>query len=95
MLGATVLAPMTLAAYQDGAVMSRILLKPGGGSVTLFALDEANPVKSEDGPYGHGGRKAERFRVDLFFCPGYRFLEGQYEMVIRLSTDVTPGAAQV
>jgi hypothetical protein len=31
----------------------------------LLLVGEANPVKSEDRPYGHGGRKAERFRVDL------------------------------
>ncbi len=39
---------MTLAAYQDGAVVSRILLKRGGGTVTLFAFDEEQPGNSSN-----------------------------------------------
>ena len=34
MPGATTVAPLSLVTYQDGAVVSRILLKRGGGTVT-------------------------------------------------------------
>ena len=34
MPGATPVAPLALAGYQDGAVVSRTLLKRGGGTVT-------------------------------------------------------------
>jgi quercetin dioxygenase-like cupin family protein len=51
MPGAAALAPMTLAAYQDGAVVSRILLKRGGGSVTLFAFDEGQSLSEHTAPF--------------------------------------------
>ena len=41
---ADTVAPVTLAAYQDGAVVSRTLLKRGGGTVTLFAFDEGQSL---------------------------------------------------
>ena len=44
MPGTTAVTPLTLAAYQDGAAVSRILLKRGGGSVTLFAFDEGQSL---------------------------------------------------
>jgi quercetin dioxygenase-like cupin family protein len=51
MPGATTVAPLTLAAYQDGAVVSRILLKRGGGSVTLFAFDEGQSLSEHTAPF--------------------------------------------
>ena len=51
MPGATAKAPLTLAAYQDGAVVSRILLKRGGGSVTLFAFDEGQSLSEHTAPF--------------------------------------------
>jgi quercetin dioxygenase-like cupin family protein len=51
MPGATTLAPLTLAAYQDGAVVSRTLLKRGGGTVTLFAFDEGQSLSEHTAPF--------------------------------------------
>ena len=51
MPGATPVAPLTLAAYQDGAVVSRILLKRGGGTVTLFAFDEGQSLSEHTAPF--------------------------------------------
>jgi quercetin dioxygenase-like cupin family protein len=44
MPAATLLAPGALAAYQDGAVVSRTLLKRAGGTITLFAFDEGQSL---------------------------------------------------
>lgn len=49
--GATAVAPLTLAGYQDGAVVSRILLKRDGGSVTLFAFDEGQSLSEHTAPF--------------------------------------------
>ena len=51
MPGATTVAPATLTAYQDGAVVSRILLKRGGGTVTLFAFDEGQSLSEHTAPF--------------------------------------------
>src|SRR3954469_4272145 len=51
MPGATTVAPLTLAAYQDGAVVSRTLLKRGGGTVTLFAFDEGQALSEHTAPF--------------------------------------------
>lgn len=51
MPGAAPVAPATLAAYQDGAVVSRILLKRGGGTVTLFAFDEGQSLSEHTAPF--------------------------------------------
>lgn len=51
MPGATTVAPLTLAAYQDGAVVSRILLRRGGGTVTLFAFDEGQSLSEHTAPF--------------------------------------------
>ncbi len=51
MPGATTLAPLVLAAYQAGAVVSRILLKRGGGSMTLFAFDEGQSLSEHTAPF--------------------------------------------
>jgi quercetin dioxygenase-like cupin family protein len=51
MPGAAPVAPLTLAAYQDGAVVSRTLLKRGGGTVTLFAFDEGQSLSEHTAPF--------------------------------------------
>ncbi len=51
MPGATTVAPLTLAAYQEGAVVSRILVKRGGGSVTMFAFDEGQSLSEHTAPF--------------------------------------------
>jgi quercetin dioxygenase-like cupin family protein len=48
---ATPAALLTLAAYQDGAVVSRTLLKRGGGTVTLFAFDEGQSLSEHTAPF--------------------------------------------
>jgi len=40
-----------LAGYQDGAVVSRILLKRAGGTVTLFAFDEGQSLSEHTAPF--------------------------------------------
>jgi quercetin dioxygenase-like cupin family protein len=44
MEAATALTPASLVAYQDGAVVSRTLIKRGGGTMTLFAFDEGQAL---------------------------------------------------
>ena len=51
MPGATAVAPLTLAAYQEGAVVSRTLLKRGGGTVTLFAFDQGQSLSEHTAPF--------------------------------------------
>ena len=51
MPGAAPVAPLSLAAYQDGAVVSRTLLKRGGGTVTLFAFDEGQSLSEHTAPF--------------------------------------------
>jgi quercetin dioxygenase-like cupin family protein len=51
MSGATPMAPMALAGYQDGAVVSRTLLKRAGGTVTLFAFDEGQALSEHTAPF--------------------------------------------
>jgi quercetin dioxygenase-like cupin family protein len=51
MPGATPVALLTLAAYQVGAVVSRIVLKRGGGTVTLFAFDEGQSLSEHTAPF--------------------------------------------
>jgi quercetin dioxygenase-like cupin family protein len=38
-------------AYQDGAIVSRILLKRGGGTLTLFAFDEGQSLSPHSTPF--------------------------------------------
>ena len=40
-----------LAAYQDGAVVSRTLLKRAGGTITLFAFDEGQSLSEHTAPF--------------------------------------------
>ena len=49
--GAAPGAPLAMAAYQDGAVVSRTLLKRGGGTVTLFAFDEGQSLSEHTTPF--------------------------------------------
>lgn len=51
MPGAARVVPLTLADYQEGAVVSRILLKRGGGTVTLFAFDEGQSLSEHTTPF--------------------------------------------
>ena len=51
MRAATPLAPLSLVAYQDGAVVSRILLKRSGGTVTLFAFDQGQSLSEHTAPF--------------------------------------------
>jgi quercetin dioxygenase-like cupin family protein len=49
--GATTFGPLALVTYQDGAVISRILLKRCGGTVTLFAFDEGQSLSEHTAPF--------------------------------------------
>lgn len=51
MPGVAAVSPMTLAAYQPGAVVSRILLKRSGGTVTLFAFEEGQSLSEHTAPF--------------------------------------------
>jgi quercetin dioxygenase-like cupin family protein len=43
--------PLDLAAYQEGAVVSRTLLKRAGGTITLFAFDEGQALSEHTAPF--------------------------------------------
>jgi quercetin dioxygenase-like cupin family protein len=43
--------PMELASYQEGAVVSRTLLKRAGGTITLFAFDEGQSLSEHTAPF--------------------------------------------
>ena len=43
--------PLGLAGYQEGAVVSRILLKRAGGTITLFAFDEGQSLSEHTAPF--------------------------------------------
>ena len=43
--------PMDLIAYQEGAVVSRTLLKRSAGTVTLFAFDQAQGLSEHTAPF--------------------------------------------
>ena len=51
MPAAAALAPLGLAAYQEGAVVSRTLLKRAGGTMTLFAFDEGQALSEHTAPF--------------------------------------------
>ena len=40
-----------LTAYQDGSVVSRVLLKRGGGTVTVFAFDAGQGLSEHTAPF--------------------------------------------
>jgi quercetin dioxygenase-like cupin family protein len=51
MPAASPVAPLALADYQEGAVVSRTLLKRSGGTVTLFAFDEGQSLSEHTAPF--------------------------------------------
>lgn len=51
MPAATPVPPLGLASYQEGAVVSRTLLKRAGGTVTLFAFDEGQSLSEHTAPF--------------------------------------------
>ena len=51
MPAATRVPPLGLAAYQEGAVVSRTLLKRAGGTMTLFAFDEGQALSEHTAPF--------------------------------------------
>ena len=51
MPGAAPVRPVGLADYQEGAVVSRTLLKRAGGTVTLFAFDEGQSLSEHTTPF--------------------------------------------
>jgi quercetin dioxygenase-like cupin family protein len=42
---------LDFAGYQDGSVVSRVLLKRGGGTVTLFAFDAGQGLSEHTAPF--------------------------------------------
>ena len=48
---AVTLSPLKLAGYQDGSVVSRTLLKRGGGTITLFAFDTGQGLSEHTAPF--------------------------------------------
>jgi quercetin dioxygenase-like cupin family protein len=42
--------PLALAGYQEGAVVSRTLLKRAGGTLTLFVFDEGQSLSEHTAP---------------------------------------------
>lgn len=51
MPAAVAVPPLGLAAYQEGAVVSRTLLKRAGGTITLFAFDEGQSLSEHTAPF--------------------------------------------
>ena len=51
MPGAAPVRPVGLADYQEGAVVSRTLLKRAGGTLTLFAFDEGQSLSEHTAPF--------------------------------------------
>jgi quercetin dioxygenase-like cupin family protein len=48
---AQVLKAVDLVAYQEGAVVSRVVLKQKGGNVTLFAFDAGQELSEHTAPF--------------------------------------------
>jgi quercetin dioxygenase-like cupin family protein len=51
MPAAAPIPPLGLAGYQEGAVVSRTLLKRAGGTITLFAFDEGQALSEHTAPF--------------------------------------------
>ena len=51
MLAGAPILPLGLAGYQEGAVVSRTLLKRAGGTMTLFAFDEGQGLSEHTAPF--------------------------------------------
>lgn len=54
MPAAAPIAPLGLAGYQEGAVVSRTLLKRAGGTITLFAFAEGQSLSEHRAPFDAG-----------------------------------------
>ena len=50
-LSAQVIKPATLADYQEGSIVSRVLLKQEKGNVTLFAFDKGQELSEHTVPF--------------------------------------------
>ena len=44
-------SPLEFAGYQDGSVVSRVLLKRSGGTVTFFAFDTGQGLSEHTAPF--------------------------------------------
>jgi quercetin dioxygenase-like cupin family protein len=51
MPAAASIRPLGLAGYQEGAVVSRTVLKRAGGTITLFAFDEGQSLSEHTAPF--------------------------------------------
>jgi len=51
MPAAAAVLPVGLTDYQEGAVVSRTLLKRAGGTITLFAFDEGQSLSEHTTPF--------------------------------------------
>jgi quercetin dioxygenase-like cupin family protein len=51
MPAAATISPLGLTEYQEGAVVSRTLLKRAGGTITLFAFDEGQSLSEHTAPF--------------------------------------------
>lgn len=51
MPAATPSTPLGLVDYQEGAIVSRILLKRAGGTITLFAFDAGQSLSEHTAPF--------------------------------------------
>jgi quercetin dioxygenase-like cupin family protein len=51
MPAAAAVLPLGLTDYQEGAVVSRTLLKRAGGTITLFAFDEGQSLSEHTAPF--------------------------------------------
>ncbi len=49
--GAVALPPLELAEYQEGSVVSRVLLKRSGGTITFFAFDAGQELSEHTAPF--------------------------------------------
>jgi quercetin dioxygenase-like cupin family protein len=48
---ASPVSPLALADYQEGAIVSRTLLKRGGGTLTVFAFDDGQGLSEHTAPF--------------------------------------------
>jgi quercetin dioxygenase-like cupin family protein len=51
MPAAALVTPLGLVDYQEGAVVSRMLLKRAGGTITLFAFDAGQSLSEHTAPF--------------------------------------------
>ena len=51
MSGAVALLPLELAGYQGGSIVSRVLLKRSGGTITFFAFDAGQELSEHTAPF--------------------------------------------